>query len=55
MDGVKELQNRAEECAKLAESAPTVALRQQYAELSKVWKNLAARMEAVSSLPGSQA
>jgi hypothetical protein len=35
-----ELQNHAEECAKLAVSAPTAALREQYAELSKVWAEL---------------
>jgi hypothetical protein len=39
----KELQEHSEECAKLAISAPTAALREQYAELSKVWAGLAAQ------------
>jgi len=49
MNYAKEFEVHAAECAKLAITAPTLALREQYAELSKVWAELAReRMEQVS-------
>ena len=49
---VKEFQHHAEECAALAAKAPTDSLRRQYAELSKVWAELASeRMEMTEHSP----
>lgn len=49
---VKEFQDHADECARLAATAPTASLREQYAELSKVWAELAQeRMQMTENLP----
>jgi len=49
---VKEFQHHAEERAALAAKSPTDSLRRQYAELSKVWAELASeRMKMTEHSP----
>ena len=38
---IDEYERRAADCARLAKKAPTLELRKQYEELSKVWTDLA--------------
>jgi hypothetical protein len=39
-------ERRAAECEKLAQTAPSAQVRQQYVELSKVWAGLGHRQRA---------
>jgi len=52
MDVLEELRRRIDECAKLVVLAPTAALRQQYAELTKAWEDLLRDRFAASGRDG---
>jgi hypothetical protein len=46
-DDIRQYRERAAECLRLSDTAPTVMLRNQYAELSRTWRQLAERRVSI--------